>query len=62
MFKVKVAAKVQNVSECQDDMFRTIEHFVTKPGMVMQHHRPEGHAETLIGSLCSMSRSQQGLV
>ena len=24
-----------------------MEHFVTKPGMVMQHHKPECHAEKL---------------
>ena len=44
-FKFKATAKVQNVSECLDDIFWTKEHFVTKPGMVMQHHKPECHAE-----------------
>ena len=50
--KVMVTAKVQNV-------FWTTEHFVTKPGMVMQHHKPECHSEKLVQ--CSVSRSQQGL-
>ena len=30
---------------CRDDIFWTTEHFVTKFGMVMQHHEPECHAE-----------------
>ena len=33
---------------CPDDIFWTTEHFVTKPGMVMQHHKPECHAEKLL--------------
>ena len=36
-FKVRVTAKVQNVSECFD----------AKPGMVMQHHKPKCHWFTL---------------
>ena len=30
---------------CPDDIFRTTEHFVTKRGMVMQHHEPECHEQ-----------------
>ena len=36
------------VNVCLDDIFRTTEHFVAKPGMVMQHHKPECHAEKLV--------------
>ena len=43
--KVKVTTKIENVGECLDDIFCTTEHFVTKPGLVMQHHKPECHAE-----------------
>ena len=28
-----------------DDVFWTTEHFVTKPDMIMQHHKPECHAD-----------------
>ena len=49
------------VNVCPDDIFLTSEHFVTKPGMVMQRNKPESHAEKVI-SLCLMSRSQQGLI
>ena len=31
-----------------DNVFWTTEHFVAKPGMVMQHHKPKCHAEKLI--------------
>ena len=48
VLKVKDIAKVQNVSECLDDLFWFTEHFITKFGMVMQHHKPECLAETLI--------------
>ena len=39
----------QNVNVCQDDIY-LLKHrkFVTKPGMVMQHHKPECHAEKLV--------------
>ena len=33
---------------CPDDIFWTTEYFVTKPGTVMQHHKPECHAEKLV--------------
>ena len=36
------------VNFCLDDIFWTTEHFVTKPGMVMQHHKPECHAEKFV--------------
>ena len=32
------------VNVCPDDIFWITEHFVTKFGMVMQHHEPECHA------------------
>ena len=50
--KVKVTAKVQNVSECLLGRY-LLNHrtFVTKPSMLMQHHKPECHAEKN-GLLC----------
>ena len=36
------------VHVCSDDIFWITEHFVFKPGMVMQHHKPEYHAEKLV--------------
>ena len=36
------------VNVCPNDIFRTTEHFVTKPGMVMQYHKPACHAEKLV--------------
>ena len=50
-FKVKGTAKIQNVCECPDDMFRTSEHFVNKPGMIMQQHEPDCNAEKLVHSV-----------
>ena len=40
---------VQNVNVCQDDIY-LLKHrkFVTKPGMVMQHHKPECQTEKLV--------------
>ena len=35
------------VNVCSDDIFWTTEHFVAKPGMVMQHQKPDCHTETL---------------
>ena len=37
-----------SVNVCPDVILRTTEHFVTKPGMVMQHHKPVCHAEKLV--------------
>ena len=37
-----------SVNVCPDDIFGITEHFVIKPGMVIQHHKPECHAEKLI--------------
>ena len=34
------------VNVCPDDMFWTADHFDTKLGMVMQHHKAESHAKT----------------
>ena len=49
-FKVKVTVKVQNVRECLSGQYllnhRTF--FFTKPGRVMQHPKPECHAEKLV--------------
>ena len=50
-----------SVSLCPDDIFWTAEHFVTKLGMVMQHHEPECYAEKNC-LLCSLSRSLWGLI
>ena len=36
------------VNVCPDDIFWTTEHFVAKPGMVMQHHKPKCHAEKMV--------------
>ena len=36
------------VNVCLDDSFCTTEHFVTKPGIVIQHHKQEHHAEKLV--------------
>ena len=36
------------VNICPDDIFWTTEHFAAKPGMAMQHHKPERHAEKLV--------------
>ena len=41
-------SKGSEVNVCPDDIFRTTEHFVTRPGMVMQHHKPECCAEKLV--------------
>ena len=45
-FKVKVTAKVQNVSECLNGLY-FLKHrtFCYKFGMVIQHHKPECNAE-----------------
>ena len=37
-FKVKVAAKGQNVNVCPDDIVQTTKHFATKLGTVMHRH------------------------
>ena len=52
------------VNVCPDDIFWITEHFVTKFGMVMQHHEPECHAgkKFLLLLLSSRSRWQQGLI
>ena len=40
-FKIKVTVKFKmSVNVCHDDIFCTSENFVTKFGMVMQHHEP----------------------
>ena len=33
---------------CPDNVFRTTEHFVPKPGTVVKHHKPECPAEKLV--------------
>ena len=45
-----------------DDIFWITEHFVTKFGMVMQHHEPECHVENFFLFLSSRSRSQRELI
>ena len=51
-----------SVDVCLDDIFWITEHFVTKFGMVMQHHEPECHAEKKKKLLSSRSRSQWGVM
>ena len=49
-FKVKVTVMVQNVSECLSRDFlnhRTV-CYVTKFGMVMQHHEPESFGKFVV--------------
>ena len=46
-FKVKVTAKVQNVSDCPYDIFWTAKHFVSKLGILMHHYVPECHTKRL---------------
>ena len=36
------------VNVCPGDIFWTTEYFVAKPGMVMQHHKQQCHAEKLV--------------
>ena len=49
VFKIKVTVKVQNVvNVCADDILWTTEHFVTKPGKLMQHRKPGWRAEKLV--------------
>ena len=33
---------------CPEDICRTMEHFVTKPGMAIQHHKLECHVEKMV--------------
>ena len=33
---------------CWDNIFLTTKHFVAKPGMVMQYHKPDCHAEKFV--------------
>ena len=54
-----------SVNVCSDNIFWTAEHFVTKLGIVMQHHEPVLCRILLLLLLLSsatMSRSQQGLI
>ena len=37
-----------SVNVCLDDIFLTTVHFVTKLGVVMQHHKPDCSVENLI--------------
>ena len=45
-----------SVNAGRDDIFRIAEHFVTKHGMVMQRHEPEGHVEKYIKKLFTISK------
>ena len=47
----QVTAKLQMSVNVLDDIFWTRDHFVTKLGIVMQHHEPEGHAKNLVHCL-----------
>ena len=53
-----------SVNVCPDDIFWTVEHFLTKLGMFMQHHKPGCHAKDKQenGSPSSMLRSERGLI
>ena len=57
-FKVKVTAKAQYVGDCPCDIFWTAEYFVTKLGIVMQHHEPECQAEHLVHRLQCQGHSE----
>ena len=46
------------VNVCLDDILWTTEHFVTKPGMVMQRHKPECHAQKLVHCLQCQGHSE----
>ena len=48
------------VNVCPDDIFWTAEHFVTKPAMVMKHHKPECHAEKLVHCVQCQGHSEGG--
>ena len=48
------------VNVCLNDAFWTTEHFVTKLGMVVQHHEPECHVEKQLGVM-KVVRSQSGI-
>ena len=67
VFKVKVTAKVQNVSECLSRWYR-LNHrtYFTKFGLMMQRYEPECPADLLLLLLLlllsSTSRSQRGLI
>ena len=55
------------VNVCVDNIFWTAKHFVTKLGMVMQHHEPVSCGKKLFAVLkvivtARRSRSQQGLI
>ena len=47
-----------SVNVCSDNIFWTMEHFVTKLGVVMQHHEPECHSEKIVCCLqgCGLSK------
>ena len=45
------------VNDCPD-IFWTTDHFVTKPGVVRQHHKPECHAEKLAHCVQCQGRSE----
>ena len=46
------------VNVCPDSIFWTTEHFVAKRGMVVQHHKPECHAEKLVHFLKCQGHSE----
>ena len=46
------------VNVCPDNIFWTTEHVITKPGMVMQHHKPECLAEKLLHCIQCQGHSE----
>ena len=47
-----------SVNVCLDDIFWITEHFITKLGMVMQHHGPKCHARKLVCCLQVQGHSE----
>ena len=43
---------------CPDSIICATEHFVTKPGMIMQHHKPECDAEKLVHCVWCQGHSE----
>ena len=58
VFKVKVTAKEENVSECLEDIFLTGKYFVTKHGMMMHHYKLEVSVEKLFCCLPGQGHSK----
>ena len=50
-----------SMNVCPNDFFRTAQHFVTKPGVVMQHHKPECPVEKLDYSIQGQGHGDQNV-